>query len=42
MDIGSPSYIHAAARRTGTDVPIALYILLNVARDDGLMIVRNM
>jgi len=31
-----------AARRTGTNVPIAPYSLLNVAPDDGLMIVRNM
>ena len=27
---------------TGTNVPIALYSLLNVVPDDGLMIVRNM
>ena len=32
----------AAARRTSTNVPIALYSLLNVAPDDGLTIVRNM
>ena len=32
----------AAARRTGTNVQIALYSLLNVAPDDGLMVVRNM
>ena len=29
------------ARRTGTNVPIALYSLLNVAPGDELMIVRN-
>ena len=38
----SLSFIHTAARRTGTNVPIALYSLLNVSPDDGLMIVRNM
>ena len=32
----------AVARRTGMNVPIALYSLLNVAADDELMIVRNM
>ena len=32
----------AAARRTGTYVSIALYSLLNVGPDEGLMIVRNM
>ena len=31
-----------AARRTGTNVPIALYSLLNVAPDDGPIRVRNM
>ena len=35
-------YSHTAARRTDTNVLIVLYSLLNVAPDDGLMIVRNM
>ena len=35
-------YSHTAARHTGMYVPIALYSLLNVAPDDGLMTVRNM
>jgi hypothetical protein len=35
-------YRYAADRRTGTNVPVALYSLLNVAPDDGLMTVRNM
>ena len=37
-----PSYTHTAARCTSTNVPTALYSLLNVALDDGLMIVQNM
>ena len=32
----------AAARLTVTNAPIALYSLLNVAPDDGLITVRNM
>ena len=35
----SPS---SGARRTGANVPIALYNLFSVGPDDGLMIVRNM
>ena len=31
----------AAARRNGTNVPIALYSLLHAAPDDGLMIVET-
>ena len=32
----------AAARRASMYVPVALYSFLNVAPDDGLMVVRNM